>query len=712
MLLPGLVLANDAVTVRQPGATRSACLADDRDELADEDVANLVPHLRDVVFRTRGDAYWTYLSPAWSTLTGYGVEESLGRHILELVHPDDRDQNEVVKERLVAGQAMASRHVKRMVRKDGGVVWVEADVRVVYDDERGFQGSVGTLRDVSASVELQATLRRERRLARTTLAALSDGVVTLDASLRVEFMNGAALDMTGLDEALCLGKPLAEVLRLDGSDLAGAVAESLEQRKPRFLGGRTQLLRADGMLMDVDLTVTPLAEAASAEPGGCVIVLRDVREQRVLQANLLYQANHDPLTRLSNRAAMQEALAREHSRALRRNAPYTLLLVDLDHFKVVNDHYGHALGDEALKAVARAIRGGLREGDWLGRWGGEEFLCLLPDTGADEGAAIAERIRVTVEQLEILHQGLRVPLTVSIGVSCNATLEDTAEAVLLRADAALYEAKQAGRNQVWCDGEGGLDMIGMAARVQEALQLGHLCLAFQPIIDLASGEQVGSEALARLATGDGRYFEAAAFIQAARRLHLLHRVDAALIPQAMGRCSEGLMAGEPRLHFVNVSADMLRRPRQVSNMLEQAERECTSCADLVGKEKPLVLELSEREFLSDTFKAREALAPLLDFGMQLAIDHFGSGYASLRYLGELPVNFIKLEGALLRSAVRKPSMRAVIKGMRQMADDLGARMIAEQVEDAETDDLVRELGIGWAQGRYYAPPQEPSGIAS
>ncbi|MEJ2480569.1 MAG: EAL domain-containing protein [Acidihalobacter sp.] len=682
-------------------------MTDDRYELADEDVASLIPHLRDVVFRTRGKAYWAYLSPAWSTLTGYSVEESLGRHILEFVHPDDREQNDELKERLEGGRVPASRHIKRMIRKDGSVVWVEADVRVLYDDEGVFQGSAGTLRDVSGSVRLQATLRKERRVARTTLAALSDGVVTLDAALRVEFMNGAALELTGLDEGGCLGRPIAEVLVLEGGDLSEAVAGSLAQLKPRFLGGRTQLLRADGAAIDVDLTVTPLVEG-----GGCVIVLRDVREQRVLQAKLLYQANHDPLTRLSNRAAMQEALAREHGRALRRNAPYTLLLVDLDHFKVVNDHYGHALGDEALKAVARSIRGGLRDGDWLARWGGEEVLCLLPDTGAEEGARIAERIRATVEQLEIRHQGLRVPLTVSIGVGCNDELEDAAEAVLLSADAALYEAKQAGRNQVWCGGEGGLDVIGMAARVQEALQLGRLRLAFQPIIDLSSGDQIGSEALARLAVGNGRYFEAAAFIQAARRLHLLHRVDAALIPQAMGHCSEGLLAGEPRLHFVNVSADMLRRPSQVRNMLDQAERNCASCGDLVGKDKPLVLELSEREFLSDTLRAREALAPLLEFGMQLAIDHFGSGYASLRYLGDLPVNFIKLEGDLLRSAVRKPSMRAVVRGMRQMAEDLGARTIAEQVEDAETDELIRELGIGWAQGRYYAPPQEPLDIVS
>ena len=687
-------------------------MIEDRYELADEDVASLIAHLRDVVFRTRGNAYWTYLSPAWNTLMGYSVEESLGRHILEFVHPADREQNDDIKERLEAGRLPASRHIKRMLRKDGSVVWVEADVRVLYDDAGEFQGSAGTLRDVSESVQLQETLHKERRLARTTLAAFSDGVVTLDSTLCVEFMNAAALELTGLEETACLGRPAAEVLRLEGGDLGEAVTESLRQRKPRFLGGRTQLIRADGAPMDVDLTVTPLSEAGSVEAAGCVIVLRDVREQRVLQADLVYQANHDPLTRLSNRAAMQEALAREHSRALRRNAPYTLLLIDLDHFKVVNDHYGHVLGDEALKAVARSTRSGLRDGDWLARWGGEEFLCLLPDTGAEEGAAIAERIRANVEQMEIRHQGLRVPLTASIGVGCNAALEDTAEAVLLCADAALYEAKQAGRNQVWCAGDEGLNVIGMAARVQEALQLGQLRLAFQPIIDLDSGNQVGSEALARLALGNGQYFEAAAFIQAARRLHLLHRVDAALIPQAMSHCSEGLLAGKPQLHFVNVSADMLRRPRQVYNMLERAERNCTSCGDLVGKDKPMVLELSEREFLSDTLKAREALAPLLEFGMQLAIDHFGSGYASLRYLGDLPVNFIKLEGDLLRSAVRKPSMRAVIRGIRLMAEDLGARTIAEQVEDAETDELVRELGIDWAQGRYYAPPQEPKGLVS
>lgn len=688
---------------------RSTLLDESNAVQGGDDLGSLIPHLRDVLFRTRGRARWTYLSPAWATMTGYSVEESLGRHILELVHPEDREQNNQVKEQLEAGRTSASRHIKRMIRKDGGVVWVEVDVRTLHDHDGNFLGSVGTLRDVSERIQLQTALNQERRLARITLAALSDGVITVDAGLCIEFMNAAAMELTQSMETNNLGVPIIQLLRLENADLDETIRHSMARQEVRFLGGRTRLIRNDGTSMEVDLTISPLA-GAGEDGGGCVIVLRDVHEQRALQASLTYQANHDPLTQLSNRTSMQEALARTHSRCVRNDTTYTLLLADLDHFKVINDHYGHVFGDEALKLVARVIRGGLREGDWLARWGGEEFLYLLPDTGAQEGAIIAERIRTRVEELDIWNQGLKVPVTVSIGVSSNLTAEDSSEAVLLRADAALYEAKQAGRNQVWNDGQGGLDSIGMAVRVQEALQLGWLRLAFQPIFDLSSGKQVGKEALARLWGGNGRFYEAEAFIHAAQRLHLLHRVDAALIPQAMGHCTAGVLTGAPQLHFVNVSADMLRRPEQVENMLIQAQQNCASCGDLLGKTKPLVLELSEREFMADVCKVREALAPLLDFGMQLAIDHFGSGYASLRYLGDLPVNFVKIERELLCQANQNSGMRAVIRGVRQMAEDLGALTIADHVEDAATDELIREMGINWAQGPYYAMAEEPPAI--
>ncbi|MEJ2059692.1 MAG: diguanylate cyclase [Gammaproteobacteria bacterium] len=674
-----------------------------------EDLEQLIPHLRDVVFRTtHGDARWAYLSPAWTTLTGYGIEESLGQSILALVHPDDRVRNDNIREGLATERTPASRHTKRLIRKDGSVAWVEVDVRLIYDADGNPLGSVGTLRDISERIQLQETLQKERQRARTALTALSDGVITLDADLRIEFMNAAAFELTGLDEAKSIGQPANDVLRLDGTDLMETIADSLKRRQTLTISGHPRLIRADGTLTDIDVTVSPLADDDGREDGGCVIVLRDVREERALQAKLTYQANHDLLTHLSNRASMQEALAREHARAMRRNDPYTLLLIDLDHFKIVNDHYGHALGDEALKAVARAIRSDLREGDWLSRWGGEEFLCLLPGTGGDEGAYIAERIRYAVETLDITYQGSRVSLSVSIGVSSLMDPQDNAEAVLLRADAALYEAKRSGRNQVWRERQAGLGMISMAARLQEALRLGRLGLAFQPIVDVATGTQVGSEALARMWDEKGQRYQAGSFIDAARHLHLLHHIDAMMIPLAMGHCTEALLSGTPQLHFVNVSADLLRRPELVLNMLAHAEQSCARCGGEVGSQKPLVIELSEREFLNDTLKAREALAPLIDFGMQLAIDHFGSGYASLRYLGDLPVNYIKVEGELLRRAIHEPRMRPVIIGIRQMAEDLGFHAIAEKVEDAETDELVRELDIRWAQGSFYGSPLEPA----
>ncbi|APZ44039.1 diguanylate cyclase domain-containing protein [Acidihalobacter ferrooxydans] len=682
---------------------------DTSQEPSGDDLAALLPYLRDVVFRTRGRTYWSYLSPSWETLTGYTVEESLGQHILDLVHPEDRQQNAAVRDALADGQAPASQHVKRMIRKDGRVIWVEVDVRPVYEPGSEVPAGIGTLRDVSDRIRLHATLQEERHMAHATLAALSEGVIVLDFARRIRFMNAAAQELTGVNETAVRNHPITEVIRIQGASLGAAIHDSIAHQYPRFLSGRTQLVIGDGTVADADLAITPLVENGRAR--GCVIVIRDVREQRQLQTQLTYQANHDLLTRLSNRAAMQDALTREHSRAMRHSTPYTLLLIDLDHFKMVNDHYGHAFGDDVLRQVANAIQHSLRESDMLARWGGEEFLALLPDTDQEEGAAVAERARLTVERLDLHCHGLRVPLTVSIGVGCNAHLQDPAESVLLRTDAALYEAKQAGRNQVWCDGKSGLDVLGMAVRVQQALQLHYLRLAFQPIFDLTTGHEVGHEALARLWSAEGRFYAAKTFIQAARRLNLLHLVDAALIPQAMAHCSALQSTRSTRLHFVNISADLLRRPEYIRRVIETALEACAHCAGTRNSDLPLVLELSAREFGDDTRKIRTALAPLLDFGMQLAIDRFSTGYASLRHLGELPVNYIKLEGDLLRNVASSASMRAVIRGIQHMADDTGARIIVEHVQDADTDALARDLGIDWAQGNFYAAAQEPQSLA-
>lgn len=424
--------------------------------------------------------------------------------------------------------------------------------------------------------------------------------------------------------------------------------------------------------------------------------------QARLYERLQEMATVDHLTGLLNRGALQEILDREHARAYRNGRPYCMLLFDLDRFKLINDSYGHGVGDEVLEAVARRAEGVLRDGDWLGRWGGEEFLCLLPETDPAEGYLVAERLRLGVGEQPLQVGERRLDITVSVGLAACPRDGESLSDLLTCADAALYEAKRGGRNRLVSSNGRAQGIFFVGGQVEEALRDNRLRPVFQPIVDLATGAVVADEALARIVSTEGELMEAHEFIEAASQLQLIHRIDYQIIMHTMRYCVNMRTAGNERLHFVNVSADLLRHPEMVEKLVEQARSFCAQCD---GAEKPLVIEITERELLEDTARARHILTPFLDFGLRLAIDDFGSGYSSFQYLADLPVAFLKIEGDLVRRAPHEPRVRAIIHGIQDTASSLGLTTLAESVEDAETMAVIKEIGVNWAQGFHFARPR-------
>ena len=658
----------------------------------DTEPADFIGSLRDVVFRTRGKTFWSYLSPAWTTLTGFTVEESLGRNILDFVYPDDRPANSLRKQQLESGEINASRHTKRLLRRDGSFVWIEVDLRVLYDATGAFLGSVGTIRDISDRIALENAVQHERERASVTLMALSDGVLTLDPALRIEFLNQAAADLLGLKHATeALDLPVDTVLALASHDLHNVLQAARRAGQTRTLADRCRHPGAEADWVDVDLTLIPL----SAAQQGCVIVLRDVREQRALQARLHHQARHDALTQTLNRAGMLDELRRAHATFARTGATFSQILVDLDHFKLVNDHHGHATGDEALRQVAQAIQGVLRVGDHLARWGGEEFLCLLPQTTLEQGCAIAERIRGAVQALQLRHDGQPIPLSVSAGVSAaSVDRQDTLEQVLQRADFSLYEAKQAGRNCVWHERMAGQGVLDLVSQVQEALRADQLELVYQPIVSLATGERVGQEGYARIRLSDGVEIRAARFIPALQQMHRAYWVDERVIPRVLDDGLQGRLQGDS---FVNLSADLLRRPTLMHALLDSFLQRagCGASAQPLGQ---LVLELGNRPLQLDVAAVRAALQPWLDAGVRLAINQSGSGLSTMAYWTELPIHFLKIHAALLERAATTPKARLILSSIVQLARQLGCVTVAEQVDQPGLVDVARDLGLDWLQG--------------
>ena len=537
------------------------------------------------------------------------------------------------------------------------------------------------------------------------LSALSDGVIGVDQDGKITFINAVASNLTGWTPAEAIQQPLDSVFSLQGTSQVLEPA-FLQRVLKRQVGigpiTKQQLLNKNGVSLLIDYSISPL-DANSA-----VLMFHDLSHIQDESRTLLYQVSYDPLTRLPNRDAIQQTLKQIHSRYERQNGTYSILLLDLDRFKLVNDTYGHSAGDGLLKKLATEMTVSLRPYDNLGRWGGEEFLCILPNTDIQGALDSAERFRELISQSYIEVNNQQVRTTASIGVASFPHDDQDVSEILRIADAMLYEAKRHGRNRVASSRNQEGNILTIARQLEEAIANDNIVPMFQPIMDLQSGELVAQEALARLHTENGTYLEAGKFIEAALHLQMTHKIDHTITKQTILYCSERVLQGKPPLpHFVNVSADLLRHPDLVEDIFSTALSQCQACGDRIGPQKPLVIEITEQQLLSDVKEAKRILQPFIDFGLRLAVDDFGSGYSSLHYLAELPITFLKIDGRLVQRVTKDRKVRAIIKGIQNIADDLELTTIAEFVEDQATLDTLRELGVSWGQGYFFGRPVLP-----
>ncbi|MHB1566927.1 MAG: sensor domain-containing protein [Acidiferrobacter sp.] len=425
-----------------------------------------------------------------------------------------------------------------------------------------------------------------------------------------------------------------------------------------------------------------------------------------------YLARHDILTGLYRRNVLEEALVHAHASSQTTGKPYSVALVDLDHFKMVNDSYGHAVGDRVLIDVAEILRQTFRLGDLVGRWGGEEFLCLLPGLNAEGALGVAERVRQQIAQTVIMADDRKLQITASIGVGSYPGEGTQIADILVQADTALYQAKQQGGNQVAQAGEApGIFWIG--GQIEEALRTSQIVAAYQPIVVLASGQRVADEALARLVRPDHSVMTATDFIEAASHLGQLYRIDQAVIAQVMDRCVAELNTGHvPMLHFFNASAGLLSQTPYLTALLDKARCYERTRGPGQGFQVPLVIEITERAILRNPQAVSRDLQPLIDFGFRIALDDFGSGYSSLLYLAQFPISFLKIEQKLVAQVRTDRRVAMIVRSVAALAHDLGLTTIAEGIEDEASQAMLRELGIDWGQGYHFGSPEVPRIVAS
>jgi diguanylate cyclase (GGDEF)-like protein/PAS domain S-box-containing protein len=557
-----------------------------------------------------------------------------------------------------------------------------------------------------------AELRRGQERADATLAAIGDGVIRTNAQGRIDYLNPAGEELTGWSCARARGRRTAEIFRLvdeaTHEPLADPVTACLEGGAVVRSADHALLISAGGQEYSVHHSAAPIRDPGG-KTLGVVLVFRDVTDLRGMEREMTYLASHDPLTGLLNRREFERRLERAVRSARLEEREHALLYVDLDEFKVINDSCGHLVGDEMLKQVTSLLRTGVRRSDALARLGGDEFGVLLEDCPMLRARQTAEELRRTLRSFRFSVREQVFEVGASIGLVPIGPAGGDLAQLLSAADAACYVAKERGRNRVH---EYEPDDTGVAQhhghmqwiqRINNALEDRRFRLYYQTIEPLAGGAaaaEPGSicEILLRMLDRSGQVIEPSAFVAAAERYHLIGSLDRWVVQTAFAAIAEAQRTGSKTLFAINLSSQSLSDEAFLPFVLEQLRLRSLDA-------RRICFEITETAAMSRLGSAQRLLSTLRERGCRFALDDFGGGLSSFAYLRNLPVDFLKIDGALVQEIAKDPVKRAMVESINQIGHVMGLRTIAEWVETKRVLDVLKEISVDYAQGFWFSQTQ-------
>jgi diguanylate cyclase (GGDEF)-like protein/PAS domain S-box-containing protein len=535
-------------------------------------------------------------------------------------------------------------------------------------------------------------------LVRAAMGAAPDGIVLVDREGIILVANETMGTLSGYSVEQLRGQSVSVFLP---PQLREKHAEHMRNyflqpsKRPMGTGRHLWIARPDGTTVPVDIALGHCA----TNDGTAVAFVRDVSEMRRLQSHMHYQATHDTLTGLLNRWQFNQRLEQRTAESARHGRPMTLLLIDLDDFKTINDSYGHAAGDQALQEVARRLKGCLRASDTLARLGGDEFTVLLTHL-----AQPCDARQVADKLLEVLGQpcqvnGFNVSLGASIGM---ASLPDDAAdaATLLRyADIAMYHAKESGRGQAAAYeasmGEKIAEKNLLHDRLKQAIETHALTLHYQPQIDRVSGRMVSVEALLRWNDAELGCVAPHRFIPVAEASGLILPLGAWVLETACSQAAAWAQQGMPLRIAVNLSAQQLRQPHLADMVQEQLQRHAVPNG-------LIELEIIESDVMLDPVQAQLFLARLKTLGVGVTLDDFGAGHSSLTYLKQLPISRIKLDRSFICTVLHSQQDAALVCAVIALAHTLGLEVVAEGVEEEAQVRFLEAQNCDVFQGWFFA----------
>jgi diguanylate cyclase (GGDEF)-like protein/PAS domain S-box-containing protein len=579
---------------------------------------------------------------------------------------------------------------------DGRVI--EMTVRPVGDD-----GWIAEHQDITIRVRYEEALRERNQLLDATLEHMAHGLCAFDRDLRVVVVNRRYLDMYGLTEADARpGTTLLELMRHSiarGIHSPGVNAQEMfADFRQRLIDDKEPVLHrrlADGRIIAVRHQPTT--------NGGWVGTYEDITERHQAQENIARMARHDSLTDLPNRLLFHEKMADGLARVESRKQSMAVMCLDLDNFKAVNDSLGHPLGDKLLQNVAKRLRAALHPSDTIARLGGDEFAVLHSHSTAVDAEALARRLIQAVSD-PIVIDGQEINTGISIGITVAPDNGTSGDHLMKCADLALYRAKAEGRN-TFRFFEAEMDVQIQARRALEvdlrrALADGEFHLVYQPLVNLATNELVGMEALLRWMRPGRGSVPPSEFIPVAEETGLIIPLGEWVLRQA---CTEAARWAESVKVAVNLSAVQFRNRNLVA-----AVTHTLAAAGLSPRR--LELEITETVLMQDDELIVAMLHQLRGLGVRIAMDDFGTGYSSLSYLRSFPFDKIKVDRSFLSDTTSNGESEAILRAIAELGATLGIVTTAEGIETTEQLELVRRAGCTEGQGYLISRPRPISDL--
>jgi len=643
-----------------------------------------------------------------ASLVGLEPAQLDGRDVADLVKPAYRALFRKTVAKRLAGETAPQRIEVQLLNGNRSGLWVEAQSSNI--DFHGQRAILTVARDVSHRKSLEVSLTRSKRQAQYTLESISEGVITTDNNGHIDYMNLAAETLIGTSRNDAAGHRIAELFSLvddtDRRPLGDPVERCLAMRRRVNMGRHAVMVSSDGEHEhSVEITASPV-RGPGESISGTVVVFHDVGELRGLTRKMSYQATHDPLTGLINRREFERQLDEALDDAHAEEGAHMLFYMDLDRFKAVNDSCGHQAGDNMLREVAGLIKEQVRDSDYVGRLGGDEFGALLIGCPIEKARQLATDICTAVADYRFVWRDKIFNIGISIGLVEISHASGTIQDLLSAADSACYMAKQQGKGQVHVYSARDEAVarergdIQWLRQLQTALHEDSFELALQPIIAMGGQVDTGPavEVLIRLADANGRPTNSAEFLKPATRYQMMPQIDRWVINAALGAIgSNEIKLPAHRSCAINLSSQTVSDEAFLGFVVDALDRSGVS-------PESICFEVSETAILSDVQQAQRFIEVLHGIGCEFSLDDFGSGLGSFSSLKQLPIDYLKIDGTYTRNLPSDLVNQEMVAAMIKLARTMKFRVVAEQVEQQEDFDWLRDIGVDFAQGNFIEAP--------